>query len=160
MTDDLTQALAEPLARRFHELYEQLAPSFGYVTREDTRQFDPDSQNGRLMIAVCALLSLVPEPALAELQALRDERDYLREELGITEGMLVSERAELAPLRAQVERLTVALRSIADFTEKSGHEFARLHPKLDAALDALPQDRWAEVLSELAAAALTEGAAP
>lgn len=44
----------ENLARRFHEAYERLAPSFGYETRQETRQFDPTSKNGRLMIAVCA----------------------------------------------------------------------------------------------------------
>jgi len=48
------------LALRFHETYERLAPSFGYETRTDTRAFDPESKNGRLMVAVCAeLLSLM-----------------------------------------------------------------------------------------------------
>ena len=41
------------LAERFHETYERLAPDFGYTTRPETRRFDPDSPNGRLMIAVC-----------------------------------------------------------------------------------------------------------
>lgn len=41
------------LARRFHDLYERLAPQFGYETRPDTRAFDPESKNGRLMVAVC-----------------------------------------------------------------------------------------------------------
>lgn len=44
---------AEALAVQFHEIYETLAPEFGYETRENTREFDPDSNNGRLMIAVC-----------------------------------------------------------------------------------------------------------
>lgn len=43
----------EQLARRFHDSYERLAPSFGYETRKDTRAFDPTTPNGRLMIAVC-----------------------------------------------------------------------------------------------------------
>lgn len=47
---------AERLARKFHDTYESLAPSFGYETREDTKQFDPESSNGRLMIAVCERL--------------------------------------------------------------------------------------------------------
>lgn len=47
----------ERLARRFHEVYERLAPSFGYETRAETRQFDPTTPNGRLMIAVCASLT-------------------------------------------------------------------------------------------------------
>lgn len=41
------------LAKKFHEVYERLAPSFGYETRTQTRQFDPQSPNGKLMIAVC-----------------------------------------------------------------------------------------------------------
>ena len=42
------------LAQLFHETYERLAPTFGYQTRPETRQFNPDSPNGRLMIAVAA----------------------------------------------------------------------------------------------------------
>lgn len=45
------------LAVRFHDTYERLAPSFGYETRPDTKAFDPESPNGRLMIAVCSELS-------------------------------------------------------------------------------------------------------
>jgi hypothetical protein len=41
------------LAKLFHETYERLAPSFGYTTRPETREFDPESPNGRLMVAVC-----------------------------------------------------------------------------------------------------------
>ena len=41
------------LARRFHELYEITSPAFGYKTREDTKEFDPESPNGRLMAFVC-----------------------------------------------------------------------------------------------------------
>lgn len=48
---------AAQLARRFHDEYERLAPAFGYETRADTRQFDPESPNGRLMIAVCAAIA-------------------------------------------------------------------------------------------------------
>jgi hypothetical protein len=43
----------ESLAVMFHDTYERLAPQFGYETRPETRQFDPNSPNGRLMIAVC-----------------------------------------------------------------------------------------------------------
>jgi hypothetical protein len=43
---------AERRARAFHEAYERLAPQFGYETRADTKQFDPKSPNGLLMIAV------------------------------------------------------------------------------------------------------------
>lgn len=42
---------AEKWARFFHETYERLAPAFGYETRGETREFDPQSRNGRLMTA-------------------------------------------------------------------------------------------------------------
>lgn len=60
--DELRQISQPPaespldLARRFHEAYERLAPSFGYETRTETRVFNPNSTNGRLMVAVCAEL--------------------------------------------------------------------------------------------------------
>lgn len=41
------------IAQQFHEVYESLAPSFGYETRTDTKQFNANTQNGQLMIAVC-----------------------------------------------------------------------------------------------------------
>lgn len=40
------------LAWLFHQTYEKLAPSFGYETREETRDFDPGTPNGKLMLAV------------------------------------------------------------------------------------------------------------
>jgi len=55
----------ENLARRFHEIYERLAPSFGYETRADTKAFDPTSANGRLMIAVCS--EMLPDAEIMEL---------------------------------------------------------------------------------------------
>jgi hypothetical protein len=48
----------EVVARKFHETYEQLAPAFGYETREESAK--PWEQvpeaNRKLMIAVCAQL--------------------------------------------------------------------------------------------------------
>ena len=50
----LDPAHAAEVAMLFHDTYERLAPTFGYETREETRQFDPTSPNGALMIAVAA----------------------------------------------------------------------------------------------------------
>lgn len=50
--DDSIDERAVAAARKFHEIYERLAPDFGYETREETREFDPESQNGKLMTAV------------------------------------------------------------------------------------------------------------
>lgn len=62
MTTHPTDALR--LATRFHETYERLAPSFGYETRQDTKKFDPETPNGRLMVAVCAELAAAPASPL------------------------------------------------------------------------------------------------
>lgn len=52
MSDYLNDPLA--LAVLFHVTYEKLAPQNGYETRTETRVFDPESANGKLMIATCA----------------------------------------------------------------------------------------------------------
>ena len=41
------------LAIVFHEIYERLAPKYGYETRKETRVFNASSPNGKLMIEVC-----------------------------------------------------------------------------------------------------------
>jgi len=53
MKNDITPL---QLAVSFHDVYEFLAPLHGYKTREDTREFDPESQNGKLMIATCEII--------------------------------------------------------------------------------------------------------
>lgn len=58
---------AEQLARSFHEIYERLAPVFGYETREDTKVFDPNSKNGKLMIAVCTEMAILIEKQLSKI---------------------------------------------------------------------------------------------
>lgn len=54
--DKLKEILPLDLAIYFHETYERLAPSFGYETREETRQFDNNSKNGMLMVEVCEVV--------------------------------------------------------------------------------------------------------
>lgn len=57
----MTGAIADDavaLARRFHELYEKLAPEFGYTTRRETAvpwaALPRDNRN--LMVAVCTVI--------------------------------------------------------------------------------------------------------
>lgn len=49
---------AEELARLFHETYEELAPAYGYQTREDSAVpwEDVPEQNKELMIATCEVI--------------------------------------------------------------------------------------------------------
>ena len=57
MSNYLTDPLA--LAVLFHVTYEKLAPGASYETRQETRIFDPESKNGKLMIATCAEIQRV-----------------------------------------------------------------------------------------------------
>lgn len=65
-------------AMLFHDTYERLAPSFGYETRPDTKAFDPESPNGRLMIAVCG--EVLAALATPDQSAINDARGRTIEE--------------------------------------------------------------------------------
>ena len=68
--------MSEKIARLFHDTYERLAPEFGYETREDTKVFDPESKNGKLMIAVCAEIEklIQKENVVAENLIIKEEK--------------------------------------------------------------------------------------
>jgi hypothetical protein len=76
VTDTATLVAALELAREFHDAYERLAPSFGYETRPDTKEFDPDSPNGKLMIAVCSEIGSRLQSTNAELNRVVDEAEH------------------------------------------------------------------------------------
>jgi regulator of replication initiation timing len=61
------------LAVLFHVIYERKSAEFNYVTRQDTRIFDPESPNGKLMLAVCD--EILQEDVFVELAQLRNEND-------------------------------------------------------------------------------------
>jgi hypothetical protein len=63
----------ERLARIFHEAYEKWAPLCGYETRLETRDFDPTTPNGKLMIATCG-------EVIATLQTSHNENAVNRSE--------------------------------------------------------------------------------
>ena len=69
--------MSEAIARKLHDLYEALAPSYGYETRKDTRDFDPRSPNGQLMIEVC---SEVFGELTAEIERLREALEQIANE--------------------------------------------------------------------------------
>ena len=113
-------------ARKFHDAYERLAPSFGYETRTETRLFDPDTPNGKLMVAVCGEVVGPLLSAARERDALRKERDEAKGEVeawqrqfnkNVDRVVKAEEserraRAESAALREQVGKLTEALAEV------------------------------------------------
>ena len=88
---------AEFIAREFHSRYERYAPSFGYLTRPETREFDPKSPNVMLMIAVVAnmmhsgLISFDDE--IPEIAALKAQIVELKRVLASPEHTIQQARA-------------------------------------------------------------------
>jgi hypothetical protein len=76
---------AKDLAIMFHVTYESLAPSFGYETRKETKVFDAESANGKLMIAVCEQILYIIDLTAEEKKILRILSDAWNEFLELSE---------------------------------------------------------------------------
>jgi|GEM_PF-3718965 len=63
-------------AIRFHKLYEKSAHKFGYVSRLETREFDANSPNGKLMTYVCNKIIQEAQQSLKD--KILDEIEYER----------------------------------------------------------------------------------
>ena len=61
------------LTKEFHDTYERLSSEYGYETRKETRVFDRNSNNGKLMFAT---VNEVVRPILEENQELKKLLDY------------------------------------------------------------------------------------
>jgi hypothetical protein len=94
---------AETLAKRFHELYEYLAPSFGYKTREASAKpwSEVPENNRKLMTTVCehilkeidamaAQRADAPVPASVTDAGLNPQAVRRAGELGVSEGITTS----------------------------------------------------------------------
>jgi hypothetical protein len=103
---------AEALARRFHDIYERLAPSFGYSTRLDTREFDPSTPNGRLMLAVCAEIVAAPTSTADAKDAARLTYDEIADAVGDTWPM--DKRYDLEEIEERLRSMGAAIASSAD----------------------------------------------
>lgn len=71
---------ATELAKLFHDTYERLSPDYGYETREYTKEFDVDSPNGKLMIAVCYSILNTPivQQRLSEIKTSDSRERYIQ----------------------------------------------------------------------------------
>lgn len=141
--------MSEQIARQFHDTYERLASQFGYETREDTRVFDPQSQNGRLMIAVCGevigKLERERNRYKSDVEVITKERDEARNmarwlddheaieallfEMQGLRDELVDVKRERDQWRIQCEQAEMALQNIAtgsNCRECGGEDQARI----------------------------------
>ena len=58
------------VTKKFHDTYEKLAKEYNYTTREDTKVFDINSNNGKLMYAV---VNEIVNPTLKENKELKKQ---------------------------------------------------------------------------------------
>ena len=58
------------ITKKFHDTYEKLASEYTYETREDTKVFDINSNNGKLMYAT---VNEIVSPILEENQELKSQ---------------------------------------------------------------------------------------
>jgi hypothetical protein len=92
MTD---QNLGEWTARKFHELYEKLAPKFGYLTRQETAvpwESVPEA-NKQLMIAVSTEV----------IRELQEKVSHMAEVIGLERERREKVEVELATLRSSIQ---------------------------------------------------------
>ena len=87
------------ITKKFHDTYEKLASEYTYETREDTKVFDINSNNGKLMYAT---VNEIVSSILKENKQLKENYDRiynenckLREEHNITDISLLDENQEL-----------------------------------------------------------------
>ena len=87
------------ITKKFHDTYEKLASEYTYETREDTKVFDINSNNGKLMYAT---VNEIVSPILKGNKILEENYDRiynenckLREEHNITDISLLDENQEL-----------------------------------------------------------------
>ncbi len=69
------------ITKKFHNTYEKLASEYTYETREDTKVFDINSNNGKLMYAT---VNEIVSPILKENEQLKNNWNKLKER--ITDG--------------------------------------------------------------------------
>lgn len=62
------------ITKKFHDTYEKLASEYTYETREDTKVFDINSNNGKLMYAT---VNEIVSPILKENKKQKEEIDKI-----------------------------------------------------------------------------------
>ena len=66
------------ITKKFHDTYEKLSKEYGYETREDTKVFDINSNNGKLMYAT---VNEIVSPILKENQELKKQLENANEKI-------------------------------------------------------------------------------
>ena len=99
------------ITKKFHDTYEKLASEYTYEPREDTKVFDINSNNGKLMYAT---VNEIVSPLLKGNKILEENYDKiynenckLREEHNITDISLLDENYKLKDKISKIETLII-----------------------------------------------------
>lgn len=75
------------ITKKFHDTYEKLASEYTYETREDTKAFDINSNNGKLMYAT---VNEIVSPILKENKKQKEVIDKLELENKVLKEQMVA----------------------------------------------------------------------
>ena len=95
------------IAKEFHDTYEKLASEYTYETREDTKVFDINSNNGKLMYAT---VNEIISPILKENKILRENaenNDKVVDNVNWENQLLKKENKQLKDKLSKIETLLI-----------------------------------------------------
>ena len=75
------------ITKKFHDTYEKLASEYTYETREDTKVFDINSSNGKLMYAT---VNEIVSPILKENQELKKQLEENKDKINWYENFEIN----------------------------------------------------------------------
>ena len=81
------------ITKKFHDTYEKLASEYTYETREDTKVFDINSNNGKLMYAtVNEIVSPILEENTKLINQQKEFMKWLEDYLKLFDNMCIDEQ--------------------------------------------------------------------
>ena len=111
------------ITKKFHDTYEKLANEYTYETREDTKVFDINSNNGKLMYAT---VNEIVNPILKENQELNKQVEDISEELELVRCDLHNRTSERDSYESE---LNECLSQQKEFIKYLENEIYSIEPK-------------------------------
>lgn len=114
------------ITKKFHDTYEKLASEYTYETREDTKVFDINSNNGKLMYAT---VNEIVSPILKENKILKENaenNDKVVDKVNWENQLLKKENEQLKDKLSKIETLIINHnRNIGDIYYKYNSKFLK-----------------------------------
>ncbi len=108
------------ITKRFHDTYEKLSSDYNYETRKDTKAFDVNSSNGKLMYAT---VSEVVNPILEENKQLNKRVAYLERSNDRREETILEQRQEIVGLETRWNILKECLKDVMNSSDSDDKDF-------------------------------------